>query len=125
MRPLVAFASMASSSQRKSAARVDGGREHDVVDIRKWLATVASCAAVTLAACGGGGGDSSDSTSVRVVNATLTHTSIDVLANGATAVAATPIPLLRRDREARRPPRGSGACRAFFRNPTTRRGKPW
>jgi len=62
-----------------------------VVDIRKWLATVASCAAVTLAACGGGGGDSSDSTSVRVVNATLTHTSIDVLANGATAVAATPI----------------------------------
>ena len=91
MRPLVAFASMASSSQRKSAARVDGGREHDVVDIRKWLATVASCAAVTLAACGGGGGDSSDSTSVRVVNATLTHASIDVLANGATAVAATPI----------------------------------
>ena len=62
-----------------------------MVDIRKWLATVASCAAVTLAACGGGGGDSSDSTSVRVVNATLTHTSIDVLANGATAVAATPI----------------------------------
>ena len=62
-----------------------------MVDIRKWLATVASCAAVTLAACGGGGGDSSDSTSVRVVNATLTHTAIDVLANGATAVAATPI----------------------------------
>jgi len=62
-----------------------------VVDIRKWLAIVASCSVVTLAACGGGGDKASDNTSVRVVNATLTHASIDVLANGAIAVAATPI----------------------------------
>jgi len=64
--------------------------EHDVVDIRKWLATVASCATLALAACGGGGSSSSDNTSLRVVNATITHASIDVLANGAVAVAATP-----------------------------------
>ena len=56
-----------------------------MLDIRKWLATVASCAAVALTACGGGG-DSSDSTSVRVVNATLTHASIDLLANGSVVV---------------------------------------
>jgi hypothetical protein len=62
-----------------------------VLDIRKWLATVASCAAVALTACGGSGGGSSDSTSVRVVNATLTHASIDLLANSSLAVGATAI----------------------------------
>lgn len=61
-----------------------------MLDIRKWLATVASCAAVALTACGGGG-DSSGSASVRVVDATLTHASIDLLANGSVAVASTPI----------------------------------
>ena len=62
-----------------------------MLDIRKWLATVASCATVALTACGGGGGDSSDSTSVRVVNATLTHASIDLLANGSMAASGTAI----------------------------------
>jgi Domain of unknown function (DUF4397) len=61
-----------------------------VLDIRKWLASVASCAAVALTACGGGG-SSSDSTSVRVVNATLSHASIDLLANGSVAIGTTPI----------------------------------
>jgi hypothetical protein len=62
-----------------------------VLDIRKWLAPLASCAAVALTACGGGGGGSSDSTNVRVVNATLSQASIDLLANGTAAVSATPI----------------------------------
>ena len=62
-----------------------------MLDIRKWLAPLASCAAVALTACGGGGGGSSDSTNVRVVNATLSHASIDLLANGTAAVSATPI----------------------------------
>lgn len=61
-----------------------------MLDIRKWLSTVASCAAFALTACGGGG-DSSGSAGVRIVNATLTHASIDLLANGSSAVAATPI----------------------------------
>jgi len=65
---------------------VDGG--NNVVDIRKCLAAVASCAGIALTACGGGGG-SSDTTSVRVVNATLSHASIDLLANGSPAVSAT------------------------------------
>jgi len=58
-----------------------------VVNIRKWLATVASCSLVGLTACGGGGG-SSDTSSVRVVNATLSHASIDVLVNGSPALSA-------------------------------------
>jgi hypothetical protein len=61
-----------------------------VLDIRKWLGTAAACAATALTACGGGGG-SSDSASVRLVNATLTHASISLLANGVAAVDATAI----------------------------------
>jgi len=68
-----------------------GDRDKTVVNIRIWRAIVASCAAVALTACGGGGGgNSSDNTNVRVVNATVTHASIDVLANSATAISATP-----------------------------------
>jgi hypothetical protein len=63
--------------------------ETNVLDIRKWLAALASCVAVTLTACGGGGGGSGDTASVRVVNATLTHASIDLLANGSLALSAT------------------------------------
>ena len=62
-----------------------------MLDIRKWLATVASCATVALTACGGGGGGSSDTTSVRVVNATLNHASIDLLADGSMAASGTAI----------------------------------
>jgi len=58
-----------------------------VVNIRKWLATVASCSGVALTACGGGGG-SSDTSSVRVVNATLSHAAIDVLVNGSPTLSA-------------------------------------
>lgn len=61
-----------------------------MLDIRKWLRTAAACAATALTACGGGGG-SSDSASVRLVNATLTHASISLLANGVAAVDATAI----------------------------------
>jgi len=62
------------------------------MNLRKWpaigsmLATLA--AAVTLAGCGSGSSDSSDS-SVRVINATLTHSSIDLLVNSSVAASAT------------------------------------
>ena len=46
---------------------------------------------MVLTACGGGGGGSSGNASVRVVNATVTHSSIDLLANGAAAASATAI----------------------------------
>ncbi|MEP7301291.1 MAG: DUF4397 domain-containing protein [Caldimonas sp.] len=52
-----------------------------------WLIAFATAA---LTACGGGGG-SSDMANVRVVNATLTHASLSLLANSANAVAATPL----------------------------------
>ena len=61
------------------------------MNLRKWpsigsmLATLV--AAATLAGCGSGG-DSSQS-SVRVINATLTHSSIDLLVNSSVAAAAT------------------------------------
>jgi len=46
--------------------------------------------AVGLAACGGGG-SSNDAASVRLVNSTLTHQSVSMLAGGTTVVTATPI----------------------------------
>ncbi|MEO8524644.1 MAG: DUF4397 domain-containing protein [Caldimonas sp.] len=46
-----------------------------------------ACATAALVACGGGGGGG-DSANVRLVNATLTHTSLSLLAN-ATSVIAT------------------------------------
>jgi hypothetical protein len=52
-------------------------------------AAVLACAVMTLSACGGGGG-SSGTASVRLANATSTHASLDLLANGAAAVTATP-----------------------------------
>lgn len=53
-------------------------------------AIVATLAALALTACGGKGGSSSTA-SVRLVNATLTHSSIALLANGGSAITATPI----------------------------------
>lgn len=53
-------------------------------------AAVLACAVMTLSACSGGGGGSSGTASVRVANATSTHATVDLLANGAAAVSATP-----------------------------------
>lgn len=52
------------------------------------LAAVMAFATAALAACGGGGG-SDGSASVRLVNATLTHASLDLLANSKTIVTGT------------------------------------
>lgn len=49
-----------------------------------------ACAAVALTACGGGGG-SSGNANVRLANATTTHASLAMLANGVTAVSAAAI----------------------------------
>jgi hypothetical protein len=56
----------------------------------KWWA-VAGMAALTglLAACGGSGGSSNGSVSLRLVNATQTHPSIDLLVNSGVALSAT------------------------------------
>ncbi len=62
-----------------------------MLDIRNWLATAVASAAIVLTACGGGGGGSSGNASLRVVNATITHPSIDLLANGTAAATATAI----------------------------------
>ena len=62
--------------------------EDNVLNIRNWLTPLVACAAVALTACGGGGG-SSGNASVRLVNATLSHSSISLLSNGAAAVSAT------------------------------------
>ncbi len=61
-----------------------------MLNIRICLTGALSCAALTLAACGGGGGGSSGNATVRLVNASLTHSSISLLANGAASVGATP-----------------------------------
>ena len=55
---------------------------------RNWLATATAVVAFTLTACGGGS-NSAGSASVRLVNATLTHSSISMLASAAPAVPAT------------------------------------
>jgi hypothetical protein len=66
------------------------GRGEHVLNHRNWLATATALVALTLTACGGGG-NSSSSASVRLVNATLTHSSLTLLANSAIVVTATPV----------------------------------
>jgi len=61
-----------------------------VLNHRNWLATATAVAAFTLTACGGGG-NSAGTASVRLVNATLTHSSLSLLANSAIVVPATPV----------------------------------
>ncbi len=68
--------------------RLTGDGEDNVLNIRMWLTRAAACATLVLTACGGSGG-SSGTASVRLVNATLTHSSLTLLANGAAAVSAT------------------------------------
>lgn len=55
------------------------------------LAAVMALATVALAACGGGGSSDNDSASVRLVNATLTHVSINLLANSSSIVTGTAV----------------------------------
>lgn len=52
-----------------------------------WL--VAGLFAVLLQACGGGGSDSTGNASVRFINATQTHASLDLLAGSTTIISAT------------------------------------
>ncbi len=51
---------------------------------------VAAFAAAALVACGGGG-SSSSSANVRLINATLTHASLSLLANATSAITADPV----------------------------------
>ena len=60
-------------------------------NFRWWPAIGVVTAVVALAGCGGGGDDKSSNASLRVVNATLTHPSLDLLVNGTSALAATAI----------------------------------
>ena len=55
------------------------------------LAAVMAFAAAALAACGGGGSSGGDQASVRLVNATLTHASLNLLANSAIVVTGTAV----------------------------------
>ena len=55
---------------------------------RNWLATATAAVALTLTACGGGG-NSAGTASLRLVNATISHPSLSILANAAAAVPAT------------------------------------
>jgi hypothetical protein len=73
-----------------AVSRLTVGPGADVLNHRISSAIVASFAALALTACGGGG-NSSSTASVRLVNATLTHSSIALLANGASAITATPL----------------------------------
>jgi hypothetical protein len=60
------------------------------VKTSKWWPLIGTAAMVWgLAGCGGGSSDSSSNASLRVANATLTHPSIDLLINAASATTAT------------------------------------
>jgi hypothetical protein len=82
-----------SFQQRPADRRVDA-RNKGTIEVTKNIdlrsAIVVACAALALSACGGGGGSSSGTANVRLVNATATRASLDLLANGASAVAAVP-----------------------------------
>ena len=61
-------------------------------NFRQWpaIGVVTVAAAAVLSACGGGGSDNSSSNaSLRIVNATLTHPSLDLLVNSVVAAPAT------------------------------------
>ncbi|HWH83386.1 MAG TPA: DUF4397 domain-containing protein [Burkholderiaceae bacterium] len=54
-----------------------------------WSVVGLASVSAVLAGCGGSGDDSGGSASLRVANATLTHTSLDLLVNSAPGVSAT------------------------------------
>ena len=58
-------------------------------NFRNWAAAGIVLATTMLTACGGGG--SSDSASVRLVNATVTHSSLSLLANAGTAASGVAV----------------------------------
>ena len=60
-----------------------------MLNYRAWVGGAITVAALLLAACGGGGGGSSGTASVRLVDASPTHASLAMLANGAASVGAT------------------------------------
>jgi Domain of unknown function (DUF4397) len=62
-------------------------RIRDVKNFRLW--SWVGVAGLVLSGCGGSGGDSSSNASLRVVNATLTHASIDLLVNSTVSASAT------------------------------------
>jgi len=64
-------------------------RIRDVKNFRLWSWVGMAAAGVLLSGCGGSGNDSSGNASLRVVNATLTHASIDLLVNSAVTAPAT------------------------------------
>ncbi len=62
-------------------------KDDDVKNQRSWTLLAAGWLLASLAACGGGG-SSSDTGQVRVVNATLTHPSLDLLVNSTVVTSA-------------------------------------
>ena len=57
-----------------------------------WWSIIGTAAlGAALSGCGGKGGSSGDTTSVRLINATLTHPSLALLVNASTSVTATPV----------------------------------
>src|SRR3982751_6055668 len=81
-----------SSTNARLTGRLTVGKGDPVLKFQGWKAVVLLGTAMTLSACGGGGGGGSSGTAdVRLANATTTHASIDLLSNGAKAVAATAI----------------------------------
>jgi Domain of unknown function (DUF4397) len=59
----------------------------DLKIFKMWPLIGAAALGVMLSGCGGNG--SSDNSSVRIANATITHSSIDLIANGASAITGT------------------------------------
>lgn len=63
-------------------------------NFRLWSLVGVAAAGVVLSGCGGSNNDSSGNASLRVVNATRTHASIDLLLNSTVAAAATALDTL-------------------------------
>lgn len=64
-------------------------KEINVTKFRLWVALGMASVIASVAGCGGSGSSTSGSPSLRVINATLTHPSIDLLVNSTVSISGT------------------------------------
>jgi Domain of unknown function (DUF4397) len=76
-------------AQSRAGVRELIARTEDVKKLKLWGVVGLAAMGIALSGCGGNSDSSSDSASLRLVNATLTHPSLDLLVNTSSVITAT------------------------------------